>query len=373
WPAGTWRGRNQNDRPAPPAKNTTACHSETYTAVNVNSGPPLGATPITSDLTVSGQRPVSPIKIEAKPSGPRMSQAIALARDLAVGPGEFDPGAGHAGRESAARIPPGLVPANHQKRHARQGHDERSSQRDRQQRAFHRWSRVSAAGRSGGLGSLRGLLANGCGRAAALRLVGISHPAAGQLDLAGPLDHVPAVAAGALLHGASPEPLHDDLEVLVDLPEDPLDLVDQGIAPRAIPAQGILLRVPLGIDAARELRDQSDRPGRPLRPMRDPARQQEQFSLPPDDVVRRRTVERPDTDRDVPFQLVEQLLRRIDMEVIPGIGAAGDKQDHILSFGKELAVAHRRLEVLTVLPDPAGKVDLGHRGHRSSGPGDNAA
>ena len=60
--------------------------------------------------------------------------------------------------------------------------------------------------------------------------------------------------------------------------------------------------------------------------------------------------------RDLAFELVEELLAGVDVEVLAAVGSAHDHDDE-LAVGEHLLVAHRRLEQVTVLVDPATEIE----------------
>jgi hypothetical protein len=76
------------------------------------------------------------------------------------------------------------------------------------------------------------------------------------------------------------------------------------------------------------------------------------------------TVRRHHVQVHVAFDLVEELLVRVDVKVGALVGAADHHDDEVRSGGKHLLVAHRRLEQVLVFGEPAREAhrarDLGH-------------
>jgi len=68
-----------------------------------------------------------------------------------------------------------------------------------------------------------------------------------------------------------------------------------------------------------------------------------------------------DSENDVAAQLIEELLVRVIVVVGPRVRAADDLDDQVLGFREHQLVAHRRLQQVRVLVDPARKVERGER------------
>src|SRR5690606_37767070 len=79
-----------------------------------------------------------------------------------------------------------------------------------------------------------------------------------------------------------------------------------------------------------------------------------------------------DAQPDVPFELVEELLALVDVEVRARVGSA-DHGDHELPVRPDLRIAHGRLEQVTVLLDPTLEVERRESGHGRSGRGEGEA
>ncbi len=133
----------------------------------------------------------------------------------------------------------------------------------------------------------------------------------------------------------------------------------EGIAVGAIPAEAIHLRISLGIDAAGEFDDEADGVCGALRAVGDPLGQQEHFALFDHLVVWLAAIEWAQADGDIAFDLIEEFFGGIDVVVVAGVGATGDKDDGVFGVSEQLLVADRWLEVVLIVFDPLGEVKGG--------------
>src|SRR5262245_15279779 len=117
----------------------------------------------------------------------------------------------------------------------------------------------------------------------------------------------------------------------------------------------------VGVGGAFLLDDQADGVGRPLRRMRNAGGQEEHLPLLDRDVAGLAAL--ADAENDVAFELVEQLLGRVDVEIGPLVGPTDDHDHEVLI--QDHGVAHRRLQQLAVFVDPALQVEGSRQRHRA--------
>ena len=134
------------------------------------------------------------------------------------------------------------------------------------------------------------------------------------------------------------------------------------MAALAVPLEAIALARP-----ARALDHQAHGVGGTARRMRHVGRQQEDLAFADGNVHAPAALH--GGQRDAALELVEKLLARIDVEILAAVRTA-DHHDDELAVREHLLVAHRRLQQVAVLVDPALEVEgpeffmngIAHRG-----------
>src|SRR5438105_6315993 len=126
-------------------------------------------------------------------------------------------------------------------------------------------------------------------------------------------------------------------------------LVEDLAAPVAVPAEGLRLPwLPLTLD------HQPDRPRRAHRAVGDERREQQHLALADREVPALAVLD--DAEDDVALELVEELLARIDVVVVPLVRAADD-HDLEVRVLPDHGVADRRREEVAMLIDPGFEVE----------------
>src|SRR5262245_61992296 len=157
-----------------------------------------------------------------------------------------------------------------------------------------------------------------------------------------------ALRAGAELC-ARVELLNDLAQLHLDVRARERRLVELASAALAEPCEPVeLVRPALALD------DEPPRVGRPDRAVRRASAAEHHLTLAhPDVALRAVSVDAP--NGDVALQLTEDLVARVDVEVVPRVRAADDLVDE-LAFGKDFLVGDGPAEVTPVLLDPAHQV-----------------
>src|SRR5688572_866354 len=178
--------------------------------------------------------------------------------------------------------------------------------------------------------------------------------------------HDRAAAATGALFGRRPETLEYRRQLRLDVAHVEVLLVEQRIASLAVPEEAILfVRQPASLD------DQPHRIGLALRGMRNVARKQQNFTLPNRQIDAAAVLDR--TQQHVALELVEEFRAGVIVIVLARVWTPDDHDDE-LGVLEHLLVAHRRLQQVSVLVDPALEIKGDQRRHpgptrRAGGPG----
>src|SRR3984893_10423475 len=172
--------------------------------------------------------------------------------------------------------------------------------------------------------------------------------------------HDLAAASAGALGGAREEAVEYRRKLLFDIGERKELLVQALTAVLAVPLEAIELA-----GAAWALDHQAHGVGGPLRRMRQVGRKQQDFAGADRQIDRAAVLHGP--EHHVAFELVEELLPRVDVVVLAGVRAAHHHDDEI-AIVKHALVAHRRLQLRAVRIDPFPDIERLQGFHVSSVP-----